>query len=505
MSSPAAPPEWICAPQRRLFHIFPAGGPMCSLRRALLLWLVPLFLAVGLGSALFSYWGFSRMASVFMDDQMQQLAQAVAGSRTLAAAPVPAPEKIHTSGNFVTQVYGADGALLASSLPQLRAGLQPTAGFADVQADGATWRVYSTQASGAEGRRVQVLQSGSFRSRLAAERALAAAAPVLILLPLAIAILWGLARAMSLAVQDIGRQAALQDAHSIAELPLARVPQEIQPLVVSFNSLLTRLRDAFADQRRFVQDAAHELRTPITALALQMENVRGDLPPGACAESFAQLEAGLRRAQRLVEQLLKLSRQQAPFVEEARDLDLRAQLHESINSLIALADRRRIDLGFIDLTEGQPGATWRCAAGDLRSVVDNLVENALRYTPGGGVVDVRLLPAGVVEIVDTGPGIPPELLDRVFDRFYRVAGGDSRGSGLGLAIAQAAAQRCGLRISLRNRPDAHGLVARVEPGEGRHAALTSSSESAQRQLNLPAYSDITVDAKAGNDRTVPTH
>lgn len=505
MSSQAAPPEWICAPQRRLFHIFPAGGPMCSLRRALLVWLVPLFLAVGLGSALFSYWGFSRMASVFMDDQMQQLAQAVAGSRTLAAAPVPAPEKIHTSGNFVTQVYGVDGALLASSLPQLRAGLQPAAGFADVQADGVTWRVYSTPAAGVEGRRVQVLQSGSFRSRLAAERALAAAAPVLILLPLAIAILWGLARAMSLAVQDIGRQAALQDAHSIAELPLARVPQEIQPLVVSFNSLLTRLRDAFADQRRFVQDAAHELRTPITALALQMENVRGDLPPGACAESFAQLEAGLRRAQRLVEQLLKLSRQQAPFVEEVRDLDLRAQLHESIDSLIALADRRRIDLGFVDLTEGQAGPTWRCAAGDLRSVVDNLIENALRYTPEGGVVDVRLLPPGVVEVVDTGPGIPPELLGRVFDRFYRVAGGDSRGSGLGLAIAQAAAERCGLRIVLRNRPDAQGLVARVEAGERRHAALISSSETAQRQLSQATYSDVTVDAKAGNDRKVPTH
>lgn len=505
MSAQPAPPEWICAPQRRLFHVFPAGGPMCSLRRALLLWLVPLFLAVGVGSALFSYWGFSRMASVFMDDQMQQLAQAVAGSRTLDAAPVPAPEKIHTSGNFVTQVYGADGALLASSLPQLLAGLQPAAGFADVQADGASWRVYTTQAAGAEGRRVQVLQSGSFRSRLAAERAFAAAAPVLILLPLAIAILWGLARAMSLAVQDIGRQAALQDAHSIAELPLARVPQEIQPLVVSFNSLLTRLRDAFADQRRFVQDAAHELRTPITALALQMENVRGDLPAGACAESFAQLEAGLQRAQRLVEQLLKLSRQQAPLIEEARDLDLRAQLHESIDSLIALADRRRIDLGFVDLTEGKPAPTWHCTPGDLRSVVDNLVENALRYTPEGGVVDVRLLAGGVVEVADTGPGIPPELLDRVFDRFYRVPGGDTRGSGLGLAIAQAAAERCGLCIRLRNRPDSQGLVARVEASEARHARLIPSSETPQRQLSPASYSDITVDAKQGSDRTVPTN
>ena len=112
-----------------------------------------------------------------------------------------------------------------------------------------------------------------------------------------------------------------------------------------------------------------------------------------------------------------------------------------------------------------PPLTLRCAPGDLRSVLDNLIENALRYTPEGGVVDVRLVnEAGkpAVEVIDTGPGIPPDMLPRVFDRFFRVPGGQARGSGLGLAIAQAAAQRCGLRVTLRNREDRSGLVARVE-------------------------------------------
>jgi two-component system, OmpR family, sensor kinase len=101
----------------------------------------------------------------------------------------------------------------------------------------------------------------------------------------------------------------------------------------------------------------------------------------------------------------------------------------------------------------------------LRSVLDNLIENALRYTPEGGVVDVRLVAEGgkpAVEVIDTGPGIPPDMLGRVFDRFFRVPGSQARGSGLGLAIAQSAAQRCGLRIELRNRSDRSGLVARVE-------------------------------------------
>jgi len=214
-----------------------------------------------------------------------------------------------------------------------------------------------------------------------------------------------------------------------------------------------------------VQDAAHELRTPITAVALQLENVRRDLPSGACAQSFAQLESGVQRAQRLVDQMLKMSRHEATPPDPAATVDVDAQLRESINTLIGLADQRNIDLGLVAEADSKP-APLRCSAGDLRSVLDNLIENALRYTPEGGVVDVRVLNEGgklAVEVVDNGPGIPEEMLPRVFDRFFRVPGTGARGSGLGLAIAQSAAQRCGLRIALRNREDRSGLVARIEP------------------------------------------
>ena len=140
-----------------------------------------------------------------------------------------------------------------------------------------------------------------------------------------------MAAKLSREVHAIAEQVAQQDEYSITELPTNRVPSEIAALVSSFNSLLGRLRDAFAAQRRFVQDAAHELRTPITAVALQLENVRRDLPPGACQQSFAQLEAGVSRAQRLVDQLLKLSRQEAPAAEPLVSVDLQAQVHESMD------------------------------------------------------------------------------------------------------------------------------------------------------------------------------
>jgi two-component system, OmpR family, sensor kinase len=443
--------------------IFPSGQ-LCSIRRALLLWLVPLFLAVGGAAAAVTYWSYARMTNAFMDDQMEQLAMAVSANQWVQPA-VQDPKRVDESGAYVVQSYGADGSLLATALPQARVALQGSAGFHDVTQGGLRWRVYTLPSAGANGHAFQVLQSAKFRDKLAAEHVGTAVAPVLLLLPLSLLILWSVARAMSLALRDIARQTAQQDEHHLRELPLAGVPQEIAPLVTSFNALLRRLGDAFTTQRRFVQDAAHELRTPMTAIALQLENMRQDVNCEASATRFAQLQAGVRRSQRLVDQLLRLSRQDAAGADGPAAVDVRAQLHESINTIIGLADQRGIDLGLVAAGSADASASWRCSPGDLRSLLDNLVENAVRYTPEGGVVDVRLLHEQgrvAVEVVDTGPGIPQEFLPRVFDRFFRVPGTNVEGSGLGLAIARAAAQRCGLELTLRNRDDRSGLVARVE-------------------------------------------
>lgn len=446
-----------------MIHVFPAGR-LCSLRRALLLWLLPVFLLVGAASAGYAYWSYNSMFTTFMDNQMEQLAESMAVQKQdMALAPLTR-DSVHKWGSYVVQVFDADGRLRSNSWAELPARLQEGSGFQNVSAGGAPWRVYATAANEAGARRVQVLQSAEFRRHFAAECAALAITPVIILLPLSVFILWGVAAMMSRAIADIARQASVQDEHSIAELPLDRVPQEISPLVASFNSLLTRLRDAFAAQRRFVQDAAHELRTPITAVSLQLENLRGDFAAGAPAQRFAQLEAGVLRAQRLVDQLLRLSRQESAPETTRSPVNVHQVLHESINTLIALADQRGIDLGLGASSVAPEAAMLTCSSADLRSVVDNMIENALRYSPEGAVVDVRvLIDHGklAIEVVDTGPGIPPELLPRVFDRFFRVPGGDARGSGLGLAIAQAAAQRCGMRITLRNRDDRSGLIARV--------------------------------------------
>jgi signal transduction histidine kinase len=438
-------------------------GRKFSIRRTLLLWLVPTFLTVAMLTASLSYRMFTHMVADFLDDQMVQLGDSVAQHGQPLAPPPATADRVLQQGIYVVQIFAPDGHLAAASWNGVAPRRMPRPGLHDLQEGDRSWRVYATVAAG--GQTVQVLQSGSFRDHLAFERAGAAAVPVLALLPLSMLVLLVIARAISQALREIGSQAAGQDAHSIAELPLERVPDEIRPLVSSFNSLLGRLRDTFGAQRRFVQDAAHELRTPIAAVRLQLENLRDELGNGPAARQLQQLEAGVRRAQRLVDQLLKMSRQEAAATEASTHVDLQAQLRDSIRTLLPLADQRGIDLGLVEPGIAAP-VTLRCAPGDLRSVLDNLIDNALRYTPEGGVVDVWLWSGEqgrlVVEVVDTGPGIPQELLSRVFDRFFRVPGSAAGGSGLGLAIAQSAAQRCGLELTLRNRDDRSGLIARLE-------------------------------------------
>jgi two-component system OmpR family sensor kinase/two-component system sensor histidine kinase QseC len=220
------------------------------------------------------------------------------------------------------------------------------------------------------------------------------------------------------------------------------------------------MRNSLTAQRRFMQDAAHELRTPMAAIGLQIENLRAHVPAGDAAERFAQLESGVKRAQHLIEQLLRLSRQDAPTASARGPVDVAALLRDSVGQMMVLADQRQVDVGF----EGRIAPLVTAPTAELRSVFDNLIDNAVRYAPQGGVVDVRLHMVdghAVVDVLDDGPGIPSDQLDRVFDRFFRVTGAPVGGSGLGLAIARAAALRNGLRIVLANRSDGAGLLARV--------------------------------------------
>jgi signal transduction histidine kinase len=317
--------------------------------------------------------------------------------------------------------------------------------------------------------------------------------PVALLIPISAWILW-MSICFALRPLDAAAQAAaVRNEHDLRALPTEDVPCEVLPLVDAMNRLLLRLNAAFAAQRRFVQDAAHELRTPITALNLQLENLKTRVKDPAAVDHVHQLEAGLSRTMRLVEQLLRLARQEAPVGgNQTQQIELSAFARDAIAQIVPLADERNIEVGM----SAASVLSVSGVADDLRCVVHNLLDNAFRYTPRGGAVDISLRQesgAAVLEIADTGPGVPPDVLPRLFDRFYRVAGTQTEGSGLGLAIAKHAAERNGWQIVLVNRTPRTGLVARLVfpmPQPALSAATASAIEPTQIKPTQIKRADI---------------
>jgi signal transduction histidine kinase len=248
---------------------------------------------------------------------------------------------------------------------------------------------------------------------------------------------------------------------SLDPLPAQQLPEEVAPLVASLNDLLARLGSAFGLQRRFAADAAHELRTPLTALGLQIQLLERATDDAARAAAIARLKDGVKRATRLVQQLLTLARLE-PDAAEQRFAPLR------------LADvARRTAAEFAPIAEAKPVALTveaddavqaNAAEESLGLLAANLVDNAIRYALPDGRVVVRARREGtdaILEVADDGPGIPPEERGRVFDRFYRGAGVEAPGSGLGLSIARQVADLHGGRLEIGDGLDGRGVAFRL--------------------------------------------
>jgi two-component system OmpR family sensor kinase len=236
----------------------------------------------------------------------------------------------------------------------------------------------------------------------------------------------------------------------------------VRPLVHELNLLFGRVRTAFDAQQNFVADAAHELRTPLAALKLQALSLERADTEEARKVAVGRVTAGVERATRLVEQLLVLARQEAGASEGAKPapVDLADLARRTVGEMVGVAQAKGVDLGVEHVEEarvlGQGGA--------LAILMRNLVDNAVKYTPAGGTVDVAVRHedgTAVLTVEDSGPGIAAEERERVFDRFYRIAGSEAAGSGLGLAIIRAIAERHGAKLSLDASERLGGLLVRV--------------------------------------------
>jgi two-component system OmpR family sensor kinase len=256
------------------------------------------------------------------------------------------------------------------------------------------------------------------------------------------------------------KQVAQRAASDLSPLSAAGMPEEVQPLVAELNALFARVRETFEAQQHFVADAAHELRSPLTALKLQLQAALRAQDEAARGAAVQQLGAGIERAIALVEQLLALARQEAAGQGAPEPVDLEELARQAVSSLLATAHARRLDLG---LATNEPVQVV-AAPEALRLILTNLLDNAIKYTPAGGRIDIALGrddQGAWFAVEDSGPGVPEAERERVFDRFYRLPGAEAAGSGLGLAIVRTVADRQGARVTLGRSSTLGGLRVEV--------------------------------------------
>lgn len=429
-----------------------------SLQRHLSLMLGSAVLLCGLVAAIASFALAYLEAKEFQDDMLRQIATlASANAARLPAAPRGAPgEGEINDPESRIQILHLPGDARPAWLPD-----DLPAGFHTLNAGSERLRVFIRDTP-RQGRDV-VAQPTDARDEIAINSALRTLLPLLLLLPL---LAWLVVRIVRGELAPIARLSKSLDAQP-ADHPQAiadtGLPDEITPFVHAINRLLERVNHLMTQQRRFIADAAHELRSPLTALSLQAQNLKQAASLEAARERVAPLQEGIERARKLTEQLLNLARIQTGTSAETK-INASALARELIAENLPYAESKGIDLG---LEESAP-LTLRAAPETLRLILKNALENALRYTPEGGEVTLRLLSDNgdpIIEVVDNGPGIPASERERVFDAFYRLPD-SGEGSGLGLAIAREAATRLGGDVSLHQRQDGNGLVFRYR--QARH-------------------------------------
>ncbi len=420
-----------------------------SLQKHLSLVLGAAILIAGLLAAVASFGLAYQEAKEFQDDMLRQIA-VFSQSDTASSARQINNGRISDPESRVT-IYRLPGDTLPS---WLKRDLPP--GLHTVSTEAGPMRVFVRDRQS----RTVVVQPTESRDEIALNSALRTLIPLLLLLPVLIWLIVRIVRHQLAPVTNLAKSLDEQPAHHPRPLPSDDLPQEIIPFVQAINRLLEKVNKLMVQQRRFIADAAHELRSPLTALSLQSQNLLHAESLEEMRERVPPLLEGIERTRHLTQQLLNLARTEAGAREQVVT-NVSAMARELIAEFLPLAEARHIDLG---LDETAP-LSLHVEPDALRLIIKNALENALKYTPEGGEVTLRLITEGtsaIIEIVDNGPGIPASERERVFDSFYRMPGTTGEGSGLGLAIAREAASRLGGKASLHERQQSAGLVFRYQ-------------------------------------------
>ena len=420
---------------------------MNSIRLRLLALLLCMLALAAVAMAGVTYRNVLAQTEALFDYQLRQMALSLRDQGEIA--PDQANALADRDLDFVIQIWSADGRAIYASRQHQELPARALLGLADVTVGQQAWRTFSV----ATGRRViQVAQPRQIRQRLAADAALHSIQPLLFVAPVLALVMWWLAALSLRPLLQVAQAVRERDTQSLAPLPGVGLPDELEPLVQALNGLLQRLGQTLDVQRAFVADAAHELRSPLTALKLQLDLLH-KAPDAAARNAATQaLGEGITRAGRLVEQLLVLARNEpgAPSL-PMPEVDLSEIARRALADTVPQALARGTEL---ELQADTP-VSLRGDTASLTVLVRNLADNAVRHTPAGSRVLVRVQAedgGALLTVDDAGAGIPTEERERVFDRFYRRDPAASEGSGLGLAIVRNVAARHGATVMLGEAP-----------------------------------------------------
>lgn len=331
------------------------------------------------------------------------------------------------------------------------------AGFYTQETPQGKWRVYVIPLKDYQ---IQVSQQEQVRKNFAWELAGSMFVPYVLLLPFAIIILAFIISLSLKLLEDFKAELRSRDSDGLAPIDSQDYPQELIPTIEEMNHLFGRIQQAQAEQKQFIADAAHELRTPVTALNLQTKILMSQFPEH---EALINLSKGLARIQHLVTQLLALAKQDVGLnlIEPNTVFRLNDVALNCVEQLVNLAMQKEIDLGF----ERNDVIEMNSLESTIHSIIFNLIDNAIKYTPNQGIINISVYSDqdnfACVQIEDSGVGIDPENYDKVLKRFYRVHHHLEVGSGLGLSIVDKAIQRLGGMLQLSRSIDLGGLSVLV--------------------------------------------
>jgi two-component system OmpR family sensor kinase len=416
---------------------------MASLRARIYAGLAAIILFAGLAAGGTAFrWAYDE--AIELQDEVLLQIGALAVSNPIKSGPVM-ERGIDTDARVIIEELGKPLPDVMAGMPRLPDDLPD--GLQTLGRGEHSWRILVLGRP--DGSRIAVSQSTDYRDEIAHDSALRAILPLAALIPCLMLLVGVVIRYSFQPVARLAAQLDAKETDHLAELPTDGLPNELLPFIASINRLLERIGALFDQQRRFIADAAHELRTPVTALSLQAENLDRVEMHRDGRERVAALKNGIRRTAHLLEQLLALAKYEAGRAPEAPRTSFDNILKEVVADFMPRAQARGVDLGFERIDHVSVDADGVA----LAVLVRNLVDNAICHTPNGARVDVALFcdrDHAILRIEDSGPGIPEAEMPRVFEPFYRGAWSAEEGTGLGLSIVRRVAETFGGSVVLQN-------------------------------------------------------